>query len=259
MIGVALKHALPFALAVGVVAIGILRPAAGHAAELELLSSVALKAPLTELLPAFEKASGTTVHATFDSAGAVKHRIESGDAFCVGILFTSAVDSLVKTGAMTDASRLAHIGIGLAYRKQDARPAAATLEDFKATLLAAKSIAVSDPALGGVSSAYYKTTIDQLGLALQLAAKTILTRPGEGAKPVAAGQADLGIVTMSEIATLPGLDAVPLFPADPKTQAAFSVGLSSACKEPEVAKRFIASLRTPQAAAIFKAKNIDPD
>ena len=133
------------------------------------------------------------------------------------------------------------------------------MDELKATLLATKSLAVSDPALGGVSSTYFKGVVDQLGIAPQLATKTILTKPGEGAKPVAAGQADLGIVTMSEIASLPGVDAVPLFPSDPKTQAAFSAGLSSACKEPAAAKAFVAYLRTPEAAAVFKAKNIDPD
>src|ERR1700712_2967112 len=147
---------------VAVLALAIIgsAPMAGHAAEITVLSSIALKAPLVELLPAFETASGTTVHATFDSAGAVKRRIESGDAFCVGLLFTSAVESLVKSGAMTDPTPLAHIGVGLAYRRTDPKPSIATMDAFKNTLLAAKSISVSDPALGGVSSSYYKSKID---------------------------------------------------------------------------------------------------
>lgn len=254
-----MRHTMLYVFAVLIAACGVLLPAAGQAAEVELLSSVALKAPLTELLPAFEKESGNTVHAAFESASAVKGKIEGGTTFCVGILFTSAVADLVKKGVMTDPTRLAHIGVGLAYRRTDAKPLAATMDAFKATLLAAKSIAVSDPALGGVSSNYFRGVIDRLGIAPQLATKTILTRPGEGAKPVAAGQADLGIVTMSEIATLPNLDVVPLFPSDPKTQAAFSAGLSSACKEPAAAKALVAYFRTPEAAAVFKAKNIDPD
>ena len=254
-----MRFLLHHAFAAWMAASGLLLPAVSHAAELEVLSSVAMKAPLGTLLPAFEKASGATVRATFDSAGAVKRKIEAGDAFCVGILFTSAVDGLVKAGAMTDPTPLAHIGVGLAFRRVDAKPRVATMADLKATLLATKSLAVSDPALGGVSSTYFKGVVDQLGIAPQLATKTILTKPGEGAGPVATGRADLGVVTMSEVASLPDVDVVPLFPSDPRTQATFSVGISSACKAPAAAHAFIAYLRTPEAAAVFKAKNIDPD
>src|SRR5882762_8234992 len=69
------------------------------AAEIKVLSTVALKAALDEeLLPQFGRSAESKVTIKYGAAAALKQQIEGGEAFDVAILTPALVDDLIKQG-----------------------------------------------------------------------------------------------------------------------------------------------------------------
>ncbi len=87
-------------------------------------------------------------------------------------------------------------------------------------------------------------------------AKATLTKIGEGAVPVASGAAEIGVAQSSEIALLPGVDGVPIFPSDPKSKSVFSGAVLSKSAQPAAGRAFLRFLLAPDATAVRKAKGL---
>jgi len=79
-------------------------------------------------------------------------------------------------------------------------------EALKRTLLAAKSIVYTDPAIGGASGIHFEKVLDRLGIAKEIKAQSI-KNPLAATKPnaefVARGEAELGVQLISEIVSVP--------------------------------------------------------
>src|ERR1051326_9399593 len=100
---------------------------------------------------------------------------------------------LEKVGNFLAGSRtdLGRVGIGIAVRDGAAVPDVATPEAFKAALVAAKSIAYTNPAEGGTSGIYFAGLAQRLGIGDAVKTKSELTKGGrEAAIEVAQGRAE---------------------------------------------------------------------
>ncbi len=130
-------------------AFGDLSPAS--AVEVKVLTAGAFKQIVLALVPDFEKQTGNKVIVDNDTAGGLKKRIESGEAFDVAIITPAVIDELVAGGKIATGSRvnLAAVGIGVVVKEGAPKPDISTVEAFKSALLAAKSVAYIDPASGG--------------------------------------------------------------------------------------------------------------
>jgi molybdate transport system substrate-binding protein len=235
--------------------------ATADAAEIKVLSSVALKAALDEeLLPQFAKSAENKVVIKYGAAAALKQQIEGGETFDVAILTPAAVDDLIRQGKIETGSRtnLARTGVGVAIRQGAAKPDISTVDAFKRTLLDAKSIAYGDPALGGASSIYFAGLLQRLGIAEAVKGKTKLTPPGESAQPVAAGEAELGVAQISEIVPVRGAELLGPFPGELQVYTAFTAGTAANAKDAAAANALIKFLTTPAAAQIFKKRGLEP-
>ena len=84
-------------------ALALFTAGAGHAAEIKVLASNALKTTLEELGPQFEKATEHKLSFTFNAAVPLKAEIEKGAPFDVAILSTPAA---AKTGSSMRPARL---------------------------------------------------------------------------------------------------------------------------------------------------------
>lgn len=82
-----------------------LAPAAS-AAEVRVLTAGAFKQVVLALVPDFEKQTGTKVVIDNDTAGALKKRIESGEAFDVAVITPAVVDELAGVGKIANGSRV---------------------------------------------------------------------------------------------------------------------------------------------------------
>src|SRR5271154_5862642 len=98
------------------------------------------------LAEAFADETGAAADIVFEPMGALQARLAAGETADVLILATPAIDALGKSGAIVAASR-ADVGrapIGVAVRDDVTAPDIATPEVFKAALVAAPRIALSD-------------------------------------------------------------------------------------------------------------------
>src|SRR5262249_50917450 len=155
------------------------------AAEIKLVSSVALKSVLDPLLPGFERTSGHKVTPVFGTAASLKTRIDGGETFDMVVLSPAQIDDRIKQGKASSPADLARAGTALAIKAGATRPDISTDDKLKAFLLAVKSITHGDPAQGGFSTVFFVKTASTLGIAEELKAKTKFTPAGQGAVPVA--------------------------------------------------------------------------
>src|SRR5437667_8099231 len=117
------------------------------AAETKLLTAGAMRAVVVAVVADFEKQTGHKVTIDNDTAGGLAKRIDGGEAFDVTIITPAVVDDLITKGRIVSGSRvdLAAVGIGVAIKEGAALPDIGSVDAFKRTLLAAKSVAYIDP------------------------------------------------------------------------------------------------------------------
>jgi len=243
---------------VAAVGLAVALAASADAAEIKVITSVGVKAILEELAPQFERASEHKVKITYGTAVPLKRQIEGGDTFDVVILTPPLVEDLVKQGKVGagTASDVAKSGVGVAIAKGAPKPDIGSVEAFKKTLLAAKSIAYSKE---GQSGAVMARLVERLGIAAEVQPKTILeTRPGAVALNVVEGKAELAFNLISEILPVAGVDLAGPLPAELQSYVVFTAGIGATTKEAAAAKAFIDFLRAPAAAPVLKAKGMEP-
>ena len=253
-------HAKTIAIS-ALLAICLLAPSnRAFSAELKVLSSTALKAAMEELTPQFEHTSEYKLAITYGPSAALKPRIEAGEAFDLALITPASIDELIKQGRIEPGSRsnIGRTGIGVAIRAGAPRPDIGTAAAFKRALLEAKSITYGDPARGGLSSVYFIGLLERLGIADQIKAKARLGTASEGVRPVAAGEAELGIGQASEIPLVPGVELLGLFPAELQSYTDVTAGISAHAKEADGAKALIKFLTAPASVPVFKAKGFEP-
>ena len=84
------------------------------------------------------------------------------------------------------------------------------------------------------------------------------TIPVNIAKAVAAGEAELGFALSSILLSVPGVELAGLFPAELQNWFVNTAGVSATAQQPDAAKALIKHLTTPAAAAVIKAKGMEP-
>src|SRR6478672_6895738 len=216
-----MKRSLVRWLAVAGVA-ALLMARTASAADVQVMISAGFYRVYSELGPAFERASGHHLVTTRgpsmgDSPEAIPARLARGEAADVVILDGGAADELGRRGLVRADSKidLARSLIGMVVRAGAARPDIGSVEAFRSTLLAAKSIAYSDSSSG----TYLSTTLfPKLGVADQVTGKSRKVRGPPSGEPVGAvvarGEAEIGFQQVSELMNVPGVTFVGAVPAD---------------------------------------------
>jgi len=232
--------------------------AAGNAAaaEIRVLASNGIKAPMEALEPEFERATGNTLTIEYSTAATLKQRIEAGEAFDVAVLTNEVVADLIKSGALLPASRveLAAVGIGVGFRTGTPKPDIRTVAALKASLLAAKAVAYTRD---GASRPAIDKLYGALGITRAMETRTRLVGAGQGPHSVAKGESDMVITLSSEILPEPGVELAGLLPADFQVSFGFSAAAGSRTGGTPAAQTLLKFLDGPAAAAIYKAKGMD--
>jgi molybdate transport system substrate-binding protein len=179
----------------------------GASAQVKVLISGGFSAAYERLLPEFERTSGikvTTGSGSSQGSGpqTIGAQLARGVPADVVILSREGLAELVaanRIAAGTEAD-LAQVPLGVAVRAGASKPDVSTVDAFKQTMLKAKTIAVP----GSTSGIWLRTELfPRLGIAEKIDLK--MTPRGAGATGmVAAGEADLAVMPVSESCTQPG-------------------------------------------------------
>src|SRR5262249_25007087 len=151
-------------------------------------------------------------------------------------------------GLLREGSKLelAKSQIGMVVKAGAPKPDISTVDAFRKTLLAAKSIAYSDSGSG----TYLSTRLfAQLGVADQITGKSRKVRGPPSGEPVAAvvarGEAEIGFQQVSELLHVPGVTFVGALPAELQPGFSFAGGVTKQARQPEAAAALLRFLASP--------------
>src|SRR5258706_6247701 len=234
----------------------LLLAGAASAAEVQVMISAGFYGVYAELGPAFERNSGHRLVTTRgpsmgDSPETIPTRLARGETADVVIMDGGATDELARRGVVKVDSRveLAKSQIGMVVRAGAAKPDIGSVEAFRSTLLAAKSIAYSDSGSG----TYLSTKLfAKLGVADQVAGKSRKVRGPPSGEPVAAvvarGEAEIGFQQVAELIHVPGVSYVGTIPDELQPGATFAGAVTSTARQPAAASALLRFLASPNAA-----------
>jgi molybdate transport system substrate-binding protein len=153
---------------------------------------------------------------------------------------------------------LIRVDFGLAVASDGPRPEVSTPEDLKHTLLAAKTVLMTDPKTGGVSGVHFMEVLDKLGITEQMKDKLVTGTGGQfHARRVVSGEADIAVQAEHEIRCTRGATFLP-YPAVFQQTITFLGSVGTASKEMEAAKAYLAFLTGPTALTSIKAHCLTP-
>ncbi len=229
--------------------------AIAQAAEIKVLSTVAVKSVVEELGPQFERETGHKLAVTYGVANIMKRQIEAGESFDVAIMTAPVADELIKQGRIVAATRtdVARGGIGIAARTGTPKPDIGSVEALKRALLAAESIAYSKEGWSGV---YFAGLLERLGIAEAMKPKTRYGAANVG-EMVAAGEAQMGVQLINELMAVPGLELVGPLPAEVQNHVILTAGVGAQARDPAAAEAFVRFVTAPAAAPLIRSKGLE--
>src|SRR5262249_46785819 len=166
---------------------------------MKVICTNGVKSIMLDLVPAFERTSGTKIVITWGSTNALLKELEGGAVGDLAILTAEAIDDLIEHGK-AGAGRplaLARPPHRIPVAKGAKRPDIGSPEALKRALIAAKSVAHSKTGLSGI---YFPTVLARLGIADAMKGKIVIPDPGTPVgEVVAKGEAEIGIQQISEL------------------------------------------------------------
>jgi molybdate transport system substrate-binding protein len=228
------------------------------AADLKVLTAGAFKGTLLEIVPEFEKRTGNKVTIDNDTAGGLAKRVEAGEYFDVVIMPPGGMAPFLGNRLVESSAKpLARAGIGVAVKQGAPLPDISSVDAWKKSLLAARSIGYVDPASGGSSGIYLAKLFDKLGIAAELKPKSVLVKGGLVAEKVASGEAEIGMQQKSELLVVPGVVVVGPIPLDVQNFTIYSGAISSATRNRAAADQLMLALADPGNLPLLKKRGLD--
>ncbi|AMN42837.1 molybdate ABC transporter substrate-binding protein [Rhodoplanes sp. Z2-YC6860] len=231
-----------------------------QAAEIKVISANGMRDVIADTKAPFESATGHRLTVTVVETGEIRRRVLGGENFDVIIVPRTAADDLEQRGKIVPGTTVALIRVdfGLAVASDGPRPEVSTPEDLKRTLLAAKTVLITDPKTGGVSGVHFMEVLDKLGITEQMKDKLVPSTGGQfHARRVVSGEADIAVQAEHEIRCTRGATFLP-YPAVFQQTVTFLGSVGTASKEMEAAKAYLAFLTGPTALTSIKAHCLTP-
>jgi molybdate transport system substrate-binding protein len=232
-----------------------------ESARLDVLISGGFSGAYMQLVAQFERTSGikvTTGSGASQGTGpqTIAAQLARGVPADVVILSREGLSELIAANRIvpgTDVD-LARVPLGVAVRSGAAKPDVGTVEAFKQILLKAKTVVV--PAS---TSGIWLTTelFPRLGIAGQIDVRA-MPRGADATAMVAAGDADVGVLPVSEIVQAAGVDLAGPIAAEIQFVQMFSVAIVAGSAAIEGAKRLIEFLASARACEAIRNSGMEP-
>jgi molybdate transport system substrate-binding protein len=225
--------------------------------ELRLISSMATRQVLADLVNLFEATSPQRV--MVESVGGVDaaKRVRAGEAFDLIVLAASAIDELMAAGRIVAGTRvdLVRSGVAIAVRAGAPRPDIGSEEAVKRAVVAARSLSYST----GPSGVHLAKLFERWGIAEQLKSRMVQAPPGVPVGTlVARGEVELGFQQLSELMNLPGIDVLGPLPPAIQIITTFSGGVAQTSARPDAARAVLEFMASPTVAAIKQKQGMEP-
>jgi molybdate transport system substrate-binding protein len=232
-----------------------------NAAEIKLLSPVAMRGVIPDLSRQFEQASSNQLTVEYATVGTVLERLRKSEPADVAILTGPQMDELQKQGKIKAGSQadFAQVGVGVFVRAGAPKPDISSVDAFKRTLVKAKSISYGDPAGGGVSGTHMASLIERLGISPELKPRTHLFPNSQDVlKSVAKGENEIGFGLTSDTELITGVELVGGLPGEIQSLTVYAAGIVAGTNQADAAKAFMSFLRSPATQAVLKSKGFEP-
>jgi len=222
---------------------------------LRVLSTLGLRGVMTEMTSVLIR-RGLDFAASYGASNVLMPRIAAGESADVAILTDAAIEDLSERGVIIDGSRrdLARSAIGIAVRAGAARPNVRTVESFKETILAARSIAFSR---SGASGLHFAGLIERLGIAPEVMRKARVF-DGVVGELAAKGDVEMAVQQVSELKLVGGIDIIGTLPDELQKITVFSAGIFARSARPAAAGLLIAALASPEAMGAMRRQGLEP-
>ena len=230
-------------------------------ANIKVMSAGAVQAMVTALGAEFERETGHKIELNFNTVGSLRARLQGGEQADLVILSASAIAALEQSGLFVPGSRadLGRTITGVVIKEGAPAPDISTPEAFKRALLAARSVAYSDPAAGGSSGTYFAGLLERLGIADAVNKKAVLGKRGyEVAEAVVDGRAEIGTTFISEALTVPGVKVVGPLPGDLHNANTYTAAIHAGSASPDTVRALLRKLTDPAGAARWTAAGLEP-
>lgn len=221
-----------------------------------LLSTLALKGAVARLAGQYQAATGTAIDADFAPTVALLPRLRGGERADVVILTREGLDELAAEEVIATASMidLARSWVGIAVKAGAPHPDIGSEAAFRATLLAARSVAYSKI---GASGIYFAGLIARLDIAAEINARATITS-GFTAERLITGEADLAVQQISELKQVEGIEVVGPIPLALQTPAVFSAGRMARSENAAQANALLQFLASPEVAPVLLETGLVP-
>ena len=235
----------------------LLSAGSAGAAELRLIAVGGVKVALDAIIADYTKATGTEVKLTVGSPPVVAQKAVS-EAFDVVVQSAPAMDDAAKAGALKADSRIAVArgGIGMAVRQGATMPDVSTPEAFKKTLMAAKSIVVTDPAMPNASGALTQRILSEAGVADAIKDKVKVIGLDPGQEAISKGEYELGFFNISEVR--PYVKYAGAVPAPLQKFTNYEAAITAKAAATDPAAAFVRLLTSAASAERWKQAGMEP-
>ena len=226
-------------------------------ARLRIISSMATKQVLAELVARFERTSSHRV--SIESVGGVDaaRRVHAGEAFDAVVLAANAIEQLIAAGRIVAGSRvdLVNSGVAVAVRAGGARPDIGTEDSLKRAVLAAPSIGFST----GPSGVQLAKLFERWGITEQIKGRIVQAPPGVPVGTlVAQGEVALGFQQLSELMNLAGIDLLGPLPAAVQIITTFSGGMPVTSTQADAVREMLTFMASPATSDVKRRNGMAP-
>lgn len=221
--------------------------APASAAEVKVISAGAVRGVVGGMIEDYSRSTGHKFDFTVGPTGLLRDTIASGKPADLIIASAPLMAELEKTGKMMPGSRvdIGRLGLGVVVRAGSPLPDISTPEAVKQALVNARTIAYTDPKLGGTSVLHLMKFAEIMGIKDEVIRKGVPATGGnDAATKVADGKADITVILMSEVHAKEARLVGPL-PEPIQLWTVYSAAIPVSSAEPGHARAFIAALTAP--------------
>lgn len=222
---------------------------------LHIISSMATRQVLTDLIADYQKTSGVEVR--LESVGGVDaaKRVQADEPFDGVILGSDALDKLIAAGKVAGRTDLVNSPVAVAVKAGAPVPDLDSEDAVRRAVLGARTLSYST----GPSGVALAKLFERWGVMDEIKARIVTPPPGiPVGSLVAKGEVELGFQQLSELINLPGITLAGNLPDDIAIVTTFSGGVAATSKHADAVRALLAYLASPAATDAKRRQGMEP-